>query len=186
MVHRGGGGTSGGDASGTSGSSHQGSHQRALIASSTPGPGVRAIPAYEQRNQLWLMRFLREHLWIVPCSVLFCTILFLQYAPLPDADPPVELNAADKRYLSDIIVQEIHESLGHTASSASPGLTASQQQHQLLQQKSAKDYRRLWSKVKALPDSEMLRIVVTGGAGFVGSHLVDRLMKEGHQVCDEI
>jgi UDP-glucuronate decarboxylase len=36
--------------------------------------------------------------------------------------------------------------------------------------------------VKVLPEVEQLRIVVTGGAGFVGSHLVDRLMMEGHHI----
>lgn len=36
--------------------------------------------------------------------------------------------------------------------------------------------------VRALSLSEKKRIVVTGGAGFVGSHLVDRMMLLGHQV----
>lgn len=33
-----------------------------------------------------------------------------------------------------------------------------------------------------LPDSKRKKILVTGGSGFVGSHLVDRLMSEGHEV----
>jgi hypothetical protein len=34
----------------------------------------------------------------------------------------------------------------------------------------------------SLPDHHRKKILVTGGAGFVGSHLVDKLMMEGHEV----
>jgi UDP-glucuronate decarboxylase len=33
-----------------------------------------------------------------------------------------------------------------------------------------------------LGDHQRKKILVTGGAGFVGSHLVDKLMMEGHEV----
>ena len=36
--------------------------------------------------------------------------------------------------------------------------------------------------VKKLHSTKKLRVLITGGAGFVGSNLVDKLMREGHEV----
>jgi len=37
-------------------------------------------------------------------------------------------------------------------------------------------------KTPHLPDTSRMKILVTGGSGFVGSHLIDRLMMQGHEV----
>ncbi|XP_002737647.2 UDP-glucuronic acid decarboxylase 1-like [Saccoglossus kowalevskii] len=42
--------------------------------------------------------------------------------------------------------------------------------------------RKIYPDVPFLMEKDRKRILITGGAGFVGSHLVDRLMKEGHEV----
>ena len=38
------------------------------------------------------------------------------------------------------------------------------------------------AQVKTVKLGKILRILVTGGAGFIGSHLIDRLINEGHEI----
>lgn len=45
-----------------------------------------------------------------------------------------------------------------------------------------KNVKRVFPEVAYLNYQKRKRILITGGAGFVGSHLVDNLMLSGHEV----
>ena len=55
-------------------------------------------------------------------------------------------------------------------------------QHILSRQSMPTDRSPTIMETPVLSDNKRKKILVTGGAGFVGSHLVDKLMMEGHEV----
>lgn len=79
-----------------------------------------------------------------------------------------------------------HTELTHSRDSSQKDMRAfiaAEVRGQLIEASTGKTFEKsAYPPIKSIPDSERLRILVTGGSGFVGSHLVDRLMMAGHQV----
>eukprot|EP00659_Diplonema_papillatum_P011810 gene11810-18227_t len=70
----------------------------------------------------------------------------------------------------DVVVQERLEAEIHTLKT------------QLTHKRTAQDVAKLFPTTAKLDSSKRRNILITGGAGFVGSNLADVLMKEGHRV----
>ena len=107
--------------------------------------------------------------WFIPVVVLIIIIMVLQMAPL-------NMN----RSITPTTTLSTTVSFSENVET----LVKSQIRQQLLDISSSKlyDQKISYPPILKIPDSKRLRILVTGGAGFVGSHLVDRLMLAGHQV----
>jgi UDP-glucuronate decarboxylase len=104
--------------------------------------------------------------WFLPVAVLIVIILWLQLSPSTGGKGGDGVGLGDSishEQVKSLITSEIRSALIDTAKSTSTDGTK-------------------FPPVKVLPDSQRLRILVTGGSGFVGSHLVDRLMMQGHHV----
>lgn len=107
--------------------------------------------------------FLKQSVFL-PIGILVAIILWLQFLPgNNNATTSTTIKTTSRDEIKDFIASEVRDHLINAANSKS--LEHGQ-----------------WPPVKVIPEGQRLRILVTGGSGFVGSHLVDRLMMAGHHV----
>lgn len=105
--------------------------------------------------------------WFVPVSLLMIILLWLQLTPSEVQQTTAVRNSKDvplsNTEIRNMITNDIRTQLISIVKTNAHEVSG-------------------YPVVKMLPDNKMKRILITGGAGFVGSHLVDRLMMAGHHV----
>lgn len=109
--------------------------------------------------------------WFIPISVLIVIILYLQLSQ-PTTGNTSFISTGDhmsveemKKFLSTEVETQL-VSLHRKSMQSNTGLRTGQS----------------YPEITKLSQKLQRRILVTGGSGFVGSHLVDRLMMQGHYV----
>lgn len=108
--------------------------------------------------------------WFIPITVLVGIIFWLQFIP----NNPTVISEIPEHHKKSMSSEDIK------------GYISSEVRGQLIENARTADVASTVTKtfppIDKIPESKKLRIAVTGGSGFVGSHLVDRLMTAGHQV----
>ena len=114
--------------------------------------------------------------WFIPVCILVLIIVVLQM--MPSNDSP-QLSASTMKHASGsnglnelraIVSAEVDTKLVELARDKNAN------------GKGSSTLRKEYPPVAKIPSNRILRILITGGSGFVGSHLTDRLMMAGHHV----